>query len=98
MDSFSYPFRFAGGKVVKVDDQTDQYAAQIVAAAIKTAPGELPITSDFGSKAAEFSSLDTTGLLYSVSTYHPTITIDSIVEDVAEDVNSITIGFTRQET
>ena len=96
MDSFAHPFRFSGGKVVKVDDQTDQFAAQIVAAAIKTEPGEMPVTTDFGSRAAEFGSIDTTGLLYSLSAYHPGITIDSVSEVVEEDRRVVSVEFSRQ--
>jgi len=97
MDSFAHPFRFSGGKVVKVDDQTDAFAAQVIAAALKTEPGELPITDDFGCEAAEFMTIDSSGLIYSMSAYHPTITIDSIREEVLDSERRVAVEFTRQE-
>lgn len=97
MDSFAHPFRFSAGKVVKVDDQTDAFAAQMIAAALKTQPGELTITEDFGCQSAEFLSIDTAGLVYSMSTYHPTITIDAINEEILDDERRVSVEFTRQE-
>lgn len=97
MDSFAHPFRFSGGKVVKIDDQTDAFAAQMVAAALKTQPGELVITDDFGCQPAEFMVVDSAGLVYSISRYHPTITIDSISEEEFESERRVAVEFTRQE-
>jgi phage baseplate assembly protein W len=97
MDSFAHPFRFSAGNVVKIDDQTDAFAAQVIAAALKTQPGELVITDDFGCESAEFMAIDGAGLVYSISRYHPTITIDSITEEIFDDERRVAVEFTRQE-
>lgn len=80
MDTFSHPFRFVNGNVSKVDDRSDAFSAQIIAAVIKTATGEMLLTPDFGTRQSEFSSLDRSGLAYSIASYHPLVSIDSISE------------------
>lgn len=96
MDSFSHPFRFTFGAAPVVDEDSDAFAAQIIAAAVKTAIGELPITTDFGSLPAEFFRLDTAGVVYSLSKYHPRIVINAIGESLEESKAQILIEFTRQ--
>jgi len=82
MDAIAYPFRFSGGKTVKVDTETNQFRAQTIAAAMRTGKGELVITPTYGVDSPEFGSLDVAGLTYTLSTYHPDIIIDRISEEV----------------
>jgi phage baseplate assembly protein W len=96
MDAFAYPFRFSGGRVVKVDDQSDAYAAQIIAGVLKTGKGELLLNPVYGTEAIEFSSMDVAGLIHTVSAYHPTIRIDSINQEIQSDGTvKISVEFTR---
>ena len=97
MDSLSHPFRFAAGRAVSVVEDSDEFAAQMVASAVKTALGELPVTTDFGSLPAEFSRLDTAGVIYSLSKYHPTIVVGSIRNTIAEAEIRVVVEFSRQD-
>lgn len=96
MDSLAHPFRFSGGKAVVFDVDSDAIAAQVIASAIKTMPGELLNTPDFGSNPSEFSKIDTAGLTYSITQYHPTIQIDDLYEIVKDSETIIQVSFSRQ--
>ena len=98
MVAFAHPFRFINGSAVKVDDTSEQYAALVVASVVRTNRGELPITVDFGTYAPEFSSLDVSGIMYSISSYYPEISING-VSQTRNDQNGqveIKVEFTRQ--
>lgn len=96
MDVFAYPFHFSGGKVVKVDDRSDAYAAQIIAGVIKTGKGELLLNPVYGTDALEFSPLDIAGLIHTVSAYHPQIRIDNIDQQIETDGSiKLRVEFTR---
>ena len=82
MNSISHPFRFSAGKAVKVAEDTDAFSAQMIAAVIKTGKGEMPLNPDYGVRQAEFSGLDRAGLTFSISAYHPNISINKITEVV----------------
>lgn len=96
MDSLAHPFRFSGGRAPVIDDETDAFAAQIIASAIKTMPGELVNTPDFGSYPSEFSKMDTAGLTYSITQYHPTISIDDLQETIKDSETLIQVNFSRR--
>lgn len=85
MDALSFPFRFSGGRAVRIDDASEEYAAQLISSAVQTSIGELPIRPQFGSLSAEFSQFDQAGLLLSVANNYPRILIDSIDRQVEDD-------------
>lgn len=96
MNVWSHPFRFSGGKVAKVDDQSDSYAAQTIAAVIKTGKGELWLNPAYGTDSMEFSATDISGLMYSISAFHPYIRIDGIEQEILPDGSvKIRVEFTR---
>ena len=98
MDSIAHPFRFSGGHVVVVDDESDAYAAQIIAAVVKTEKGEMPLNPDFGTRQPEFAALDRSGIAYTVAAYHPSINIDSISETIeANGEVKIKIEFSTEQ-
>lgn len=78
MDTLAFPFRFSGGRAARLDDQSEEFAAQFIATAIQTRIGELPISYDFGCIEAEFNTFDTANFLLTVSNYAPGIRITDI--------------------
>lgn len=96
MDAFGYPFRFSGGRVVKVDTETDAFAAQTIAAAIKTGKGELWLNPTYGSDGLEFLQIDIAGVLYTIAAFHPSIRIDNVDESIESDGTvKLRVEFTR---
>lgn len=82
MDKIAFPFRLSAGRVVRDDSESDSYAAQLIAAVVRTGRGELLLNPDFGVRSPEFVGLDNSALLYSVSTYHPNIEIHGVLEQI----------------
>jgi hypothetical protein len=78
-DKIAFPFRLSAGRVVKDDSASDSYAAQSIAAVVRTGKGELILNLDYGVRSPEFVGLDNSALLYSVATYYPNIEIRSVV-------------------
>lgn len=99
MQTFAHPFRFVGGKLAKLDADSDAFAAQIVGAAIQTGKGELPLTPTFGSDPPEFNSVDAAGLVFSVSAFHPEIQITKLVQTVDPETEAVQVrvSFNRGE-
>jgi hypothetical protein len=85
MQAFSFPFRFAKGRVPSIDTASDQYAAQEIASIIQTEIGELLITPSFGTDPAEFDQFDIANLTFDVARYFPQIDLESITEAIEED-------------
>jgi hypothetical protein len=85
MDAFSFPFRFAAGHAVMVDDASEAYQAQLIAAAIQTQKFELKITPDFGSSDIEFRGFDEANFVRTVSNFIPTCRIDEIEQVIGRD-------------
>jgi|SRR6478609_3251045 len=96
MDVWAHPFRFNGGKVVKVDEFSDAYAAQTIAATIKTGKGELWLNPAYGTDSIEFAGTDLSGLMYSLSAFHPYIRVEGITQEILADGSiKIRVEFTR---
>lgn len=92
----AFPFRFARGRAVRVDDQSEAYAAQKIASIAQTRRGELPLTPTFGTEAPEFKGFDSAGLLLSASTFFPDLQIGTIRQSVSENGQlSVTVEFTE---
>ena len=100
MQSLSHPFRFINGRAPTVDDRTDAFSAQMIAAVVKTGKGELPLNPDYGTRQPEFASLDRSGLAYSVTSYYPLISINKISEVVDKTTGDVQIKveFTTNES
>ncbi len=82
MNVLKFPARFSAGSFLKVNTDSDEGMAQIVAGVIQTRKGELPVAPEYGTDSPEFNELDVSGLLYTLSEYHPSIEIDSIDQEV----------------
>lgn len=96
MDAISHPFRFVAGRVARVPRESDEFAAQRIAAAIQTRPLELPINPTFGSIDPEFSTFDTAGLMLTASNFLADVQIDDIVQEYDDDGRvKVTVQFTR---
>jgi hypothetical protein len=94
MESLAFPFRFSGGRAARVDDASDEFAAQHIAAAVLTRRQELPITPLFGSTDPEFLSFDTASFLLTATNYFPGISIDDLTQTVTGDERvSVTIQY-----
>lgn len=85
MDGFSFPFRFVNQRALKISTSSDAYKAQLIAAAIYTQIGELPLTPDFGSRIAAFSSLDMGDFLVTLASYVQDVSITSIEQTMNSD-------------
>lgn len=95
MDAFAHPFRFSGGRVVRVDNASEQYAAQRLAALIQTHYNELPLTPTFGSIDQEFSRFYAAALIQGAANFMPNIRIDDINEVVDPDGRfQVVVSFT----
>lgn len=98
MDAFSFPFRFVNQKAARLDSSSEEYLAQLIGSAIQTHPGELPLLLDFGINEPEFSTFDSDGLLNTVSSYIPSVSIDNIEQIVnADQTISISVQFSIVE-
>lgn len=78
MKVFKYPFRFVNGKVGKLEAESAEHDAQVITTILQTGKGELPLRPSFGTLSPEFSSVDTPGLMYSLASYYPNITINNV--------------------
>lgn len=85
MDALAFPFRFSNGRAVCVDDQSEEYAAQLISAAVQTSTGELPIRPQYGSLSPEFTEFDQAGLILSVTNNYPNILIEEIAREIEAD-------------
>lgn len=98
MDALAFPFRFVAQRAVRVDDASELFAAQMIAAAIQTKLGELPITVDFGSNDSAFISFDEGNLLRTIANYTDNIIIDDIKRNInADQTISVTVEFSLTE-
>ena len=99
MQAFAHPFRFQGYKIVKVDTESDAYAAQMVAAAVQTGKGELPLNGSFGTDSPEFGAIDYSGLIYTITAFHPEITVTAVTQEVdpVTEVVKVRVAFSRSE-
>lgn len=98
MDAFAYPFRFSGGRAVRVDNASEQYAAQRIAALIQTHYDELPLSPTFGSLDQEFSQFYPSALIQAASNFMPKVRIDDVAEQIAPDGRvQIAVSFTLLE-
>jgi hypothetical protein len=85
VDSFSYPFRFGGKRAARLDDESEEFLAQLISAAVQTHQGELIVTPTYGSLDQEFSQFDTANLFLTVTNFYPAISIDNVEENVSAD-------------
>lgn len=94
MDALAFPLRFVNQRPVRLDGNSEEYAAQMVASAIQTQFRELPITVDYGCHSAEFDAFDEANLYRTVANYFPGIIIDNVIQAVNKDETvSITVEF-----
>lgn len=84
MKAFAHPFRFAGGRPVTLDTETDAYAAQEILTVLQTRRGELPLLPDFGTNDPVFDEVDRAGVYGTVTAYFPDLGIRSIEEVITE--------------
>lgn len=98
VDGFGFPFRFVNQKAVRLDTSSEAYKAQLLASAVNTQVGELPLTPDFGSRIAPFSGLDMGDFLATVSTYIQSVGIKNITQKINSDQSvSLSIQFVINE-
>lgn len=98
MDALAFPFRFVAQRAVRVDDASERFAAQLIAAAVQTKLGELPITVDFGSSDSTFMAFDEGNLLRTIANYTDNIVIDDIKRTVnADHTIAVTVEFSLTE-
>lgn len=94
MDALAYPFRFVAQRAARLNDTSEEFAAQLVASAIQTQYGEMPITRDFGSYSAEFDSFDESNLYRTVSNYFANIVVENVIQTINKDQTvSVTVEF-----
>lgn len=98
MAAFEHPFRFVKGRIQMVEDNTDQFAAQRIATAVRIGFGELPLRPTFGSDSPEFVGFDRGGFLLTCGSYFPDVRIMETDEYVGDDgEGKIQITFARNE-
>lgn len=98
VDGFAFPFRFASQRVSRLDTNSDAYKAQLIAAAIYTQVGELPLMPDFGSRIGPFSGLDMGDFLSTTATYIQSVSVSNITQTTNQDQTvSLSIQFTVNE-
>jgi hypothetical protein len=98
VDALAFPFRFVANRAVRVDDASEEFAAQMIASIIQTRLGELPITVDFGTVDPVFSVFDEGNLIRTVSNYTENIIIDNVFKKVNADHSiSVSVEFSLSE-
>ena len=98
MTAFAFPFRFHHGKIVTVEEDADEFAAQRIMSVIKTGQGELPLNPTFGIQSLEFNQFDQGNFLMAVNSNYNDIAINDV--DVFNDNSGqvkINVNFTRKE-
>lgn len=77
MSTFRVPLSFArkGGSAFKLADETREYYDQIIAAVIKTEPGELPLDPSFGTDDPAFTRGEPSGFRSTIAGYWPEIIV-----------------------
>jgi hypothetical protein len=97
MDSMRIPFRFRGGEIEKVVEGTDEYYAQLLALTAQIAPGELPLTPEYGVNDPTFNEEAKRQLAFIVGSLVPEIVLTNVEVD-QDDTGKvgIQIGFTRR--
>ena len=98
MDALKFPFKIKNGKIPKIDDATDEYAAQCIMTAIKTGLGELLITPQFGTNSPEFVGFDEFGLYATTSTYFADIRVEEFTLLAGDNgAVNVKVEFSRSE-
>jgi hypothetical protein len=96
MTAFAFPFRFHHGKIVTVEDNSDEFAAQRIMSAIKTEIEELPLNPTFGISSPEFDHFDESGFLLTIGSNYNDIEINEITQTINQDqTTNISVKFTR---
>lgn len=98
MTALAFPFRFHHGKIVTVEENSDEFAAQRIMSVIKTGQGELPLNPTFGIQSLEFNQFDQGNFLLAVNSNYNDIAINNV--DVFNDNSGevkINVDFTRKE-
>ena len=85
MQTLSHPFRFSSGRALTIDDESDAFAAQLIAGILRTGHGELPLAPTYGVDSPVFGRVDTAGLMHSISNFHPHIIVSSVEEVIDPD-------------
>ncbi|AYQ99249.1 tail lysozyme [Brevibacterium phage Cantare] len=97
---FSHPFRLTPkGKVVTVDQDTDQYLAERIAVIVQTRPGERPMAPEFGIDDPAFGSISLPELEFQFEMFELPIVIDELTQvDISDGQSDYNIQFHRDET
>lgn len=97
---FSHPFRLnSNGKVVTIDQDTDQYLAERISVIVQTRPGERPMAPDFGVDDPAFDSISVPELEFQFEMFELPIVIDDLTQvDISDGRSDYNIQFHRDET
>lgn len=97
MDALAYPFRFSRGRAVRLDDASDEYAAQCIAALIRTRPAEIVVRPSFGVADPTFERFDATRLYFGVANFFPDIAITDVSTELDADGRTrVAVQFTKE--
>lgn len=97
MDTFRVPIRFTSGEIEKIQDDTDEYYAQLLALTTQIIPGELPLIPDYGVADPVFSQEAKEQLAFNAGAFIPEIIIDNVeLNQNVDGTARIVIGFTRR--
>lgn len=99
MDLLSHPFRLGvDGRVVTVEDGTDDAVAEAIAVTALTRKGERVLVPDFGLSDPTFAELDVAELAAALATFGPDdITLEVIDSDFPDEVTQVlTLGFEQE--
>lgn len=97
---FSHPFRLTpNGKVVTVDQDTDQYLGERIGIIVQTRPGERPMAPEFGIDDPAFDSISLPDLEFQFEMFELPIIIDELSQvDVSDGKSDYHIQFHRDDT
>lgn len=95
MDVISFPFRIdATGTIATVEQDSDECAAEQIAALLLTRIGERPLSAEFGVTDMAGQGLDASELAAAVATFGPDVTLQDIaVDEVGDGVQRVAVTF-----
>lgn len=96
----AYPFTLTGGgSVATVEDGSDVQAAQELAVAVSTRPGERPLVPSFGIADPAFVGFDEEALRLHVELFGPPVRIERVdVLFLSDTVQDVTVEFSSSSS
>ena len=78
MDTIAFPIKFKNNELVKLEQGTDKYFNQLIAATLQIAPGELVLEAGFGIRNMAFEKPSIEDIKQLLTVYFPELYIDSV--------------------